>query len=133
MLSREAIYTNIYYIVCDLTRAGLEPTIYCTRSKHANHYTTTEVDCEMKISNYIFCISCYLIHNYLFLLWIIIHNHVHLYSFVINLLKAWKVHLYVGKNNVFQCFGKHIPIKVHVKKLDNQIIRRQIFVLFLAF
>jgi hypothetical protein len=30
-------------------------------------------------------------------------------------------------------YSRHIPIKVHVKKLDNQIIRRQIFVLFLAF
>ena len=41
MLSREA--TNINSKVFDLTRPGLEPTIYCTLSEHANHYATDAV------------------------------------------------------------------------------------------
>ena len=41
MLSGEATTTN--YIVFGLTRPGLEPTIYCTRSEHANHYATDAV------------------------------------------------------------------------------------------
>ena len=38
VFSEEAINTN--FIVFDLTRSGLEPTIYFTRGKYANHYTT---------------------------------------------------------------------------------------------
>jgi hypothetical protein len=34
LLNREEIYTN--FIVFDLTRAGTEPTIYCTQSEYAN-------------------------------------------------------------------------------------------------
>jgi hypothetical protein len=41
MLSREATNTN--FIVFGLIRSGLEPTIYCTQGKHANHYTTDAV------------------------------------------------------------------------------------------
>ena len=41
MLSGEATNTN--FIVFGLTRSGLEPTIYCTRGEHANHYTTNAV------------------------------------------------------------------------------------------
>ena len=41
MLSREATNTNL--IVFGLTRQGLEPTIYCTRGEHGNHYTTDAV------------------------------------------------------------------------------------------
>jgi hypothetical protein len=41
MLRREATNTN--FIVFGLTRPGLEPTIYRTRGKHANHYTTDAV------------------------------------------------------------------------------------------
>ena len=36
MLSWEATITN--FIVFGLNRPRLEPTIYCTRSEHANHY-----------------------------------------------------------------------------------------------
>jgi hypothetical protein len=38
VLSGKAIHANT--IVFDLTRSGLEPTIYLTRGKYANHYTT---------------------------------------------------------------------------------------------
>jgi hypothetical protein len=38
MLSEEATNTN--FVVCGLTRSGLEPTIYRTRSEQANCYTT---------------------------------------------------------------------------------------------
>ena len=41
MLSREAAHTNI--IVFDLTRRGLDPTIYHTQGKQANHYNTDVV------------------------------------------------------------------------------------------
>ena len=41
ILSGEATNTNL--IVFGLTRSGLELTIYCTRSKHFNHYTTDAV------------------------------------------------------------------------------------------
>ena len=46
MLSGEATDTNL--IVFDLTRSGLEPTIYCTRGKHANQYTTNAVQWTIK-------------------------------------------------------------------------------------
>jgi hypothetical protein len=41
MLSGEATHTNV--IVFDLTRPGLEPTIYHTPDEYANHYTTDAV------------------------------------------------------------------------------------------
>ena len=41
MLSREAKDSNV--IVFNLTRSGLEPTIYRTRGEHANYYTTDAV------------------------------------------------------------------------------------------
>jgi hypothetical protein len=41
VLSGEATNTN--FIVFALTRPGLEPTIYCTRGEHANHYATDAV------------------------------------------------------------------------------------------
>jgi hypothetical protein len=41
MLSGEATNTN--FIVFGSTRSGLEPTIYHTRGKHANHYITDAV------------------------------------------------------------------------------------------
>jgi hypothetical protein len=41
LLSGEA--TNTHLIVFDLTRPGLEPSIYRTRGEHANHYTTDAV------------------------------------------------------------------------------------------
>ena len=41
MLSAEA--TNNKITVFGLTRSGVEPMIYHTRGKHANHYTTNEV------------------------------------------------------------------------------------------
>jgi hypothetical protein len=44
MLSGEAATTN--YIFFGLTRSGLEPTIYRTRGKHANHCTTGAVHME---------------------------------------------------------------------------------------
>jgi hypothetical protein len=52
VLSGEA--TNINFIVFGLTRLGLEPTIYHTRGKHANHYTTdavatSEIQCKLYI------------------------------------------------------------------------------------
>ena len=41
MLSEEATNTN--FIVFDLTRPGLDPTIYRTRGEHANYYTNDAV------------------------------------------------------------------------------------------
>ena len=41
MLSGKVTNTNL--IVFALTRPGLEPTIYNTRGKHSNHYTTDAV------------------------------------------------------------------------------------------
>ena len=46
MLSGEATNTN--FIVFGLTRLGLEPTIYRTQGKHANHYTTDAVNKHTK-------------------------------------------------------------------------------------
>jgi len=42
MLSKEAANTNI--IVFGLTQQGMEPTIFSTRGKQANHYYTTAID-----------------------------------------------------------------------------------------
>ena len=42
MFSGEA--TDINVIVFGVSRPGLEPTIYSTRGKHANHYATDAVD-----------------------------------------------------------------------------------------
>ena len=42
MLRGEA--TNTDFIVFDLSRSGLKPMIYCTRSEHVNHYTIDAVD-----------------------------------------------------------------------------------------
>ena len=50
MFSGKATRTN--FIVFDLTRPGLEPTIYRTRGEHANHYTSDAVH------TYINIISC---------------------------------------------------------------------------
>ena len=47
MLREEATHT--IFIVFGLTRLGIEPTIYRTRSEHANHYTTDAVE---KFRNY---------------------------------------------------------------------------------
>jgi hypothetical protein len=41
VLSGEATNTN--FVVFDLTRSGLEPTIYRTRDEHVNHYTTDAI------------------------------------------------------------------------------------------
>jgi hypothetical protein len=41
MLSGEA--TNINFIVFDLTKPGLKPTIYRIRGEHASHHTTDAV------------------------------------------------------------------------------------------
>jgi hypothetical protein len=41
VFSEEA--TNTSFMVFGLTRPGLEPTIYCTRGEHANHYATDAV------------------------------------------------------------------------------------------
>ena len=49
MLSGEAIHTNC--IDCGLARPGIEPTIYRTRSEHANHYVTDSVH-YFRHSNY---------------------------------------------------------------------------------
>jgi hypothetical protein len=38
-----ALSPYCYFIVFGLTRTGIEPTIYCTRGEHANHYTTDAV------------------------------------------------------------------------------------------
>ena len=35
--------TNINFIVFNLTRSVLEPTIYHTQGEHGNHYTTDEL------------------------------------------------------------------------------------------
>ena len=45
LLSWEAAYTN--FIIFDLTWPGLEPMIYHTWDKHANHHTTDAVLCWM--------------------------------------------------------------------------------------
>jgi hypothetical protein len=41
--------TTTNFIVSGLTRSGLELTIYRTREKHANHYTTNAVTKVEKI------------------------------------------------------------------------------------
>jgi hypothetical protein len=41
VLGREATHTNV--IVVGLTRSWFEPTMYCTRGQHTNHYTTNVV------------------------------------------------------------------------------------------
>jgi hypothetical protein len=42
MLSKEAANTNI--IVFGLTQQGMEPTIFRTQGKQANHYYTAAID-----------------------------------------------------------------------------------------
>jgi hypothetical protein len=42
--------TNTNFIVFGLTRLGLEPTICCTRGKHANHYTTDAIVFSIQVS-----------------------------------------------------------------------------------
>ena len=84
MVSGEATNTN--FIIFDLTRPGLEPTIYRTWGKHANHYATDAVlkiwrfpkVVIMKIYNFIikeeklvYCqltalLSCFVINLYSF-------------------------------------------------------------------
>ena len=49
MLRGEA--TNSNFVVFGLTRSGIEPTIYHTRDKHVNHYTTDAVPKEKKGTN----------------------------------------------------------------------------------
>jgi hypothetical protein len=57
--------TNTNFIVFDLTRPGLEPTINRTRGEHAKHYTTDavekkfeDIDCKvMSKCNVYFIIS----------------------------------------------------------------------------
>jgi hypothetical protein len=43
MLSGEVANTN--FIIFSLMRSGIEPTIYCTRGQHSNHYTSDAVIC----------------------------------------------------------------------------------------
>jgi hypothetical protein len=35
--------TNSNFIIFGLTRSGLEPTMYCTRGEHVNHYDTDAI------------------------------------------------------------------------------------------
>ena len=35
--------TNSNFIIFGLTRSGLEPTMYCTRGEHVDHYTTDAI------------------------------------------------------------------------------------------
>jgi hypothetical protein len=60
MLSGEAAHTN--FIVFSLARLALEPTIYCTRDEHANHYTIDVV--SYKYKKYIYSLLLY-IHFYI--------------------------------------------------------------------
>jgi hypothetical protein len=46
MFSGEA--TNTYFIVFDLTKSGVEPTIYRTQGDHPNHY---KIDAVYQILN----------------------------------------------------------------------------------
>ena len=55
VLSGEATNTN--FIVVGLTRPGLEPRIYCTLGKRANHYTTDAVRTKLILSNYFSCLK----------------------------------------------------------------------------
>ena len=52
MLSEEATNTN--FIVFDLIRTGLNPTIYHIRGEHANHYATNEI--VMDSLNILICV-----------------------------------------------------------------------------
>ena len=52
MLSGEA--ANINLIVYGLTRPALEPTIYCTRGEHANHYATDTVTTIQLLCNILY-------------------------------------------------------------------------------
>jgi len=45
VLSGEATNTN--FIVFGLTRSGIEPTTYCTRGEHTNHYITDAVQLQL--------------------------------------------------------------------------------------
>jgi hypothetical protein len=51
MLSGEATNTNL--IVFGLTRQALEPTIYRNQGKHANHYATDAVVCDLELCDVI--------------------------------------------------------------------------------
>ena len=39
-----------FFTIDGLTKPGLEPTIYCTRGEHANHYATDVVDILREIT-----------------------------------------------------------------------------------
>jgi hypothetical protein len=59
MLSGEE--TNTKFIVLGLTQSGLEPMIYCTRGKHANHYST-DVVIYIIDTNIIYIVDIYIIY-----------------------------------------------------------------------
>ena len=59
VLSGEATNTN-FIVFGLLTRPELEPTVYRTQGKHANHYTT-DVDRRNRISDYIMLLDSDLI------------------------------------------------------------------------
>ena len=55
---REAINNN--FIVCGLTRPGLEPIIHCTRHEHADYYTTDAVDSSQMKLNVVYDVNNFL-------------------------------------------------------------------------
>ena len=42
-------YEPQFFLVFGLTRSGLEPKIYHTRGKHANHYTSDGVEIHLSV------------------------------------------------------------------------------------
>ena len=71
MLRGEA--TNTIFIVFGLTRLGIEPTIYRTRSEHANHYTIMSVKSSTELMLYVVLTMPTLNKAYLLLLLLFIY------------------------------------------------------------
>ena len=95
LLSGDATNTNC--IVFGFTRTELEPTIYRTRDKHANHYTTNVVKFILKES--------YLPSQYSYTLNTYSRQHLYLYTFFLNnnifLFKILVAFLLQKPNNIY--------------------------------
>jgi hypothetical protein len=85
MLRGEAANTN--FIVFGVTRPGLEPTIYCTLSEHANHCTTDTIT-----TDYISC--TFIVDLNFFSLWSLI------LSVSLIWLSYWKLLVSVTSNTL---------------------------------
>ena len=104
VLGREAANTS--FIILALTRPGLEPTIYRTRVKHANHYTTDAVSFTFVTRN----ILSYPHYSTTFFNYMYMLHSLELYA-----------HGYVKLVKTFRSFPLSWPITVFVTRLTRRV------------